>query len=855
VLVTIIRRELWANKKSALLSSVSIVACIAYITAVLMISATVQHSFDGFFATSYAHADVIVRSANKVEGEFGRDNRDQISDAYLDRVRHIPGAAEAIGAIEAKALISTLGGVTAQPHEDLAENGGIFVDSVLTPWRLTPGSRAPIGPSEVVIDRHAAAAAGITIGDTVRVTTRIGPNRFTVVGIVTFAGGASAGGSTWALFDQPTAELVVNGGAGLLDEIRVRSDGTVTPGELARRLQQALADRQDLEVLTGAQATSESQGAVGATIRLFSSLALLFAAIAIVGGGFIIAAALATSTARRRTQHGMLRAVGATRRQVGTSTLAEAVVIGLIGALAGFGAGIGLAHVLARLLHGAGLALPTDALVVCPTVLPIDIALALIVTVGAGGRAVFAASRVPPLGMIRNDAGEPALAHRRRLMMIFGAIAVAVAALRWARGSSPSAWMVTGIVSMATAAVWAGAPVVSAVARRASRRRPTPAAVPRWLGAKAIAARPRRFALGANAAMIAVALVVATSTIGTSADASLYDNFAGQISGDVLITSTKPSQQLDGIFPQALAAAIAELPQIARATGVAYQRFTAVGADGRASTQVARAVDPASVAELIDLDFRVGSLRSLTPQGVALSAGKARREGLHLGDHITARLLNGEVHVLTVEGIFGRDDLTNEVVNIHLFDTQVKAVDFGLIVATAQPGVTAADAAAAVRQMLTDFASARVQTRRQFLASQSDRLNQYLHVVDALVALSIFVAIAGVGTMLILSVGERRRELAMLKIGGMTVQQLRRMIAWESLLTCLTGAAEGIVVGLVAGWAIVRALTERGLKHFAVSVTDLVVVCSAAVVIGVVASIWPARRSARLDSLAEISPE
>ncbi len=853
LLTRITVREIWSNRQSAILGSISMVACIAFITAVLIVSATVRHSFDGLFATTYAHSDAVVRSANKLEGEFGRDNRDEILDSLLDEVRATPGVAEAIGAIEGKALISTLDGVSAQPNDDLPEYGGIYVDSTLTPWQLMPGSRAPHGPTEVVIDSGAARAADIHVGDTVRVTTRIGPLRYVVVGIARFASGDSAGGATWALFDQVTAETVVSGGTGLLDEIRVRGDRSLNDLQLVANLQKSLAGRPDAEVLTGRQLTEESQGALGKTVQLFTSLALLFAGIATIAGSFIIAAALATSAARRELQHGLLRALGATRRQIATSTLLEAAALGAFGAIAGFVAGIGLARLVWRFLSAIGLVLPAPTIVVQPIVLLLDIGVAIVVSLAAGSVAALRSCRVPPLVAVRTGSIEPQIALGRRLAIIVASMLFAVIAFLEASDTTSSLWLLASLVALATAVVCAGALTIGRVGRLLSPGDSSRRDAARWLAARSLVGRPRRFALGNNAAMIAAALVVATATIGASANASLFDNFADQIRGDFLISSTKPSQQLDGIFPQSLLAEISALPQVDRATGVAYQRFTTLDSDGQQTRQVARVIDPSTVSDLVDLDFQSGSLQSLSTDGVLVSAGKARRDGLHLGDAVTATLLNGEVHVLHVEGIFLRDDLTNQVLDIHLFDTQSKPVDFGLIVVTKRPQSDSDTTAAALERVMADYASAQVQTRRDFLAGQSDQVEQYLHIVDALVALSIFVAVIGVGTMLMLSVRERGREFAVLRITGMTVRQLRRTVAWESLATCASGALQGIVVGLIAGWAFVRALRDRGLHHFSAPIGTVVIVLAASIAIGAIVSIWPARRAARIDALSQMT--
>jgi len=170
---------------------------------------------------------------------------------------------------------------------------------------------------------------------------------------------------------------------------------------------------------------------------------------------------------------------------------------------------------------------------------------------------------------------------------------------------------------------------------------------------------------------------------------------------------------------------------------------------------------------------------------------------------------------------------------------------------TMKGGVTAANTAA-LEKSLDPYPNAKVADRDQFIDDQISGLNTILNVLYVLLALSIVVSLFGIVNTLVLSVFERTRELGMLRAIGMTRWQVRWMISWESVITALIGAAIGIALGIVLA-ALLAARLD--FVAFAVPVSSLIIFAVAAMIVGLLAAILPARRASRLNVLEALQYE
>jgi ABC-type antimicrobial peptide transport system permease subunit len=159
---------------------------------------------------------------------------------------------------------------------------------------------------------------------------------------------------------------------------------------------------------------------------------------------------------------------------------------------------------------------------------------------------------------------------------------------------------------------------------------------------------------------------------------------------------------------------------------------------------------------------------------------------------------------------------------------------------------------AALDKTLADFPNAKVQTREEFIDNQISGLNQALNILYVLLALSVVVSFFGIVNTLVLTVFERTRELGMLRAVGMTRRQVRRMIRHESVITALIGGVLGIVVGVALAALLIARID---FIDFALPVLQLLIFAIAAIVVGILAAIFPARRAAKLDPLEALQYE
>ena len=167
-------------------------------------------------------------------------------------------------------------------------------------------------------------------------------------------------------------------------------------------------------------------------------------------------------------------------------------------------------------------------------------------------------------------------------------------------------------------------------------------------------------------------------------------------------------------------------------------------------------------------------------------------------------------------------------------------------------GDVTAENTAALEESLAEFPNAKAQTREEFVDNQISGLSAILNILYVLLALSVVVSLFGIVNTLVLTVFERTRELGMLRAIGMTRRQTRRMIRHESVITALIGGVLGIILGVVLGALLVARVD---FIVFSLPTAQLIVFAIAAIVVGIVAAIFPARRAARLNPLEALQYE
>jgi len=359
---------------------------------------------------------------------------------------------------------------------------------------------------------------------------------------------------------------------------------------------------------------------------------------------------------------------------------------------------------------------------------------------------------------------------------------------------------------------------------------------------------PRRTATTAAALMIGVGLVATISIFAASATASINKIIDDSFIGDVVVDSGTVG--FGGLSPE-LAARLNEQPEVEAASGI---RLGFAEIDGE--PQILYGGDPSTIGRIIDVGVLSGSIESLGPDDIAVFDEFAAERDWSIGDQIDVLFAETGLRRMTISVIYERNELTgNFFVGNPAFEANFPSVfDFQVAVLGADE-FTSAETLTAVELVAADYANATVQDLSEYKQSQADQINQLLSLVYALLFLAIIIALIGIANTLALSVLERTHELGLLRAIGMTRNQLRSSIRWESVLIALLGTALGAVVGLFFGWAIVRALEGDGFSELRLPVGQLFVAVVLATVAGVVAAMLPARRAARMDVLDAVAAE
>jgi putative ABC transport system permease protein len=837
-----------ARKGRLFLTAGAVIAGCAFLSGVFVFSDTIKASFNTLFANAYAGTDAFVRSSNVIEGDLGDESRDRLPASVVSEVAGLPGVSAAYGDVQGFARIATSDG-TVLGQVGPPKYGGAFIDAEQSPWQLAEGT-APASASEVVIDRRSAREGDVKVGDTVSITGTGGVRDFTVSGIARFAGNDTAGGSTWALFDLATASEFVVGQPDRIDSVIVVGDGSLDDEALAASIQQALAGS-EVEVLTGAEITAENQDAIEQGLSFFTTFLTIFAALSLFVGSFIIYNVFSISAAQRQRENALLRAIGASRGQVTRVLFTEALVVGVLGSVVGFGAGVLLATGIMKLLSAIGFGPSGTELTISPSSFLITLVVGVAVTLICAVVPAIRSGRVPPLAALRDVSVDKSAVSRGRL--VTGVVFLVIAVVGVALGlTADPVWLAVGVVGLFVSLVVLGPLVAAPIARLLTPPLRAIRGVTGEIAARNAATSPKRTALTAGALGIGLALLVGVSTLGSSIKSSIRDTIGEQFTGDFAISTSDAEGSGFGGLPSTLADELTAVPQVEAALGIGINLLN-VTENGSPSVKRVFTVDPTQAAVLLDLPFTTGGWAGLNENSILVAADKAARDGLQMGSPVEVSFQDGSKRTLSVAGLFDSDAFGNLIVSRSLYQGQdLPLFDAQILVGTAD-GVSEADAEAAIRTVTDNYPTSKVQTRDQFIADQTKQVDGFLNFIYALLLMSVFIAVLGIVITLLLAVYERRRELGLVRAIGMTRPQVRSSIRWEAFVTAVLGVVMGVGLGVSLGWIVVKALADQGLESFSVSGLSIAVFAALAIVFAVIAAWWPATRAAKSDILQAIA--
>jgi putative ABC transport system permease protein len=833
-------RGLLAHKLRLALTALAIVLGVTFISGTLMLTDTLNNSYNSLFTSVYNKVDFQVRGAAQV-GTGASATRNPLAESVLTQVSAVPGVAGAYGQVQGYAQFVAPDGkpISSATAPTLAE--AFNTDPQISSLHLTAG-KPPTTSGDVVMDAGTASTYHFSVGQRVRVLTTGAPQTYTISGIAQYGAADNLAGSTLAAFTLPTAQQVT-GQAGQLDSINV----VTKPGADKAAVQKSVAAAagSGAEVVTGQTVVKENASTAGQDTSFITTALLVFALIALFVGAFTIYNTFSIIVGQRTRELALLRVVGASRRQVFRSVLSEAAIVGLVSSAAGVGLGVAAAVGLEALVRTLGTTLPAGPLIFEPRTAIAGLLVGTLVTVISAIGPARNAVRVPPVAALTDrpaeDGGAKAL---RRRLIIGGAVTVAGVALLAVGLTAP----LVALVGIGAACLFVGVTMLTpALARPLSGLigRPLGAALgtPGRLGRENSMRSPRRTAQTASALMIGLALVSAIAVFG----ASLTDSFTGAInkaiSADLLVTADGTGQ-LSGSVPAAAAA----VPGVTASEIVYRDQFAFEG-----TAQTITGLSPDHIADTVILRMASGSAAALDQGQLLIDSTTATAKHLVVGDTAKVKFAATGATTVRIGGIYQ----TNGLIESYLVSSAFFVAHFK----NPGPGAVllrdngSSSVTTAVTQALNRFGNVQVQTRQQFEQAGASGLNALLGIVYVLLALAVLIALAGIVNTLMLSVLERTREIGLLRAVGMRRSQVRAMIRSEAVILSVFGAVIGIVVGTLMGLAFVSSLRQQGLTETDVPFTRLVLFLVLAAVLGLVAASWPARRAARLDVLAAIAAQ
>ncbi|OLE24810.1 MAG: hypothetical protein AUG44_17960 [Actinobacteria bacterium 13_1_20CM_3_71_11] len=384
---------------------------VAFLAGTLILSATLSRSIEGFFTRADAGTDVVVRNAVATDDRPG-SQRGPIDASIADRVRAVDGVALAAPRIEG------FGQIVGRDGKAVAVNGprvaGNWVDDAdLNPYRIVDG-HAPRADDEVVLNRATAKLGDLHLGDHTTLLTPA-PVPVTVAGIATFGTADAEGGTSYVGLTLDAARRYLTPSPDRISDLAVKARTGVSQDELVRRIAAVLPP--GVEAISGARLTAENIDTVNTSfLSYFRAFLTVFAVVALLVATFSIHNTFAILVAQRVRESALLRAVGATRRQVLGAVAVEAFAVGAVATGCGLAGGLGLALLLKGAFAGLGFDLPATGLVFTGATVAICVPVGLGATLVAAAVPALHASRVPPLAALRDVAVERTRPSRIRLL-------------------------------------------------------------------------------------------------------------------------------------------------------------------------------------------------------------------------------------------------------------------------------------------------------------------------------------------------------------------------------------------------------------------------------------------------------
>ncbi|WP_210571092.1 ABC transporter permease [Streptomyces sp. GESEQ-4] len=859
-------RSFLAHKGRLLLSALAVILSVAFVAGSLIFSDTVSRTFDRLFASTAA--DVTVSPKENLDEAIPSGRTPTLPTSLVDRLAEVDGVAAARPEVDVDGITvadednESVGPTTGAPTIGTAWN-----PTERSPVELTSG-HAPEGPDQVLIDADTADTKDVAIGDTLTIIAAPGSFKAEVVGIATFT--TTNPGAALVFFDTETAQTKLLGEPQTATSISLDAAEGVSDAQLQQRVADVLGIDTDpdevtpndpYDVRTADEQAESDVEQLGGFLDVIKYVMLGFAGIAVLVGVFLIVNTFSMLIAQRTRELGLLRALGADRRQVRRSVLTEALLLGLVGSTLGLATGIGLAVGLIELMGLLGMNIRSADMVIGVATPVSAYVVGLGVTFVAAYLPARRAAGVSPMAALADaeiaDVGKP-LRVRAVVGAVVGALGAAalVGCATATETSSAASLLGLGIVLTLIATVIAGPLLVRPVIRVLGGAFPALYGSVGRMSQRNALRNPRRTGATAAALMVGLALVGGMSVASASMTKSFDEQIDKTLGADFVVQNANFVP-----FPEEVTDAVRGTEGVGLVVRTRLTPIAATLPDGDRVETTAAAYDP-KLDDVANITYAQGDSTAALANGrLAMDLDFARDHGVRVGSTVPVEFQGGRTADLTVGALTDQDAAEGFGAQGGLYfgmstlERYAPGGQDSAVYVNASPGTSADDLRANLEGTLDPYPQVDVRDIADYKELVRDQIAVLLYLVYALLGLAIIIAVLGVVNTLALSVVERTREIGLLRAIGLARRQLRRMIRLESVVIAVFGAVLGLALGLVWGVCIQQVLALQGMQAFAIPWTTIIAVVIGSAVVGVVAALLPALRASRMNVLAAIAHE
>ncbi|WP_427889272.1 ABC transporter permease [Kribbella sp. GL6] len=804
-----------------------VAACLAIVLGVgfgslaMIVHSSASHGIDETIGAQYKGVDAVVYPS-----------RATISPADITKAQQVS---------QARAVVTLTTTYLNAAYPDLVRPTGIEIDalhdSTVIAGPGTSSGRLPTATNEIALPARQAAKHKVGVGDQLRISGYEGRSwTLRVVGLID---DEKSVGTAPAVITPAGMKAIAP--EAFVRAIALAAKPGVSQVQLADATRAVVAG--ELTVYTGKEFVQhEVEGythgidVLGGVFGMFALIAL-FVACLVIGNTFTIV------IAQRTREMALLRCVGASRRQVFTSVLAEASVVGVVASAVGVVFGVALSALALTLSREFDWGIPKVPLHLDLASVFVPLLLGTLATLIAAVVPARRATKVAPLAALRPEAAPAAGSRAGVLRLLAGFLLLAGGGALLAAGAAMHQVLIGvagGVISF-LGVLAVGSLLVPALIRLIGALPARGGGVPARIAVANAVRNPKRTAATTSALLIGVTLISLTC-VGIASVQKTFDvTMNGQYPVDLTVTAWKEK------MPASAEQQLRDIKGITQVVPVSTADVKAAGQEMSVT-----GIDQAKAGSVIHDQELAGKLKA----GTALLTYPTMR-GLNVTEGKPITIVAGQHKLtLTVQLSIGLDPITLTSTDLAKLAPNASVTGYWL---ASDPNANARDVIDSVQQSIPSVKDLTVEGGLAKRATYTQIFDVLLIVGIGLLGVSVLIALVGVGNTLSLSVLERTRENALLRAMGLSRGQLRRMLAVESLLMAVVAAGLGIVLGLIYGWTGTSALmggqTTTGAVEYAVPGTLLIAIAAVAAVAGLLASVLPARRAAKVAPAGALATE